>query len=149
MSAPIDPDAPGAAGPASRRALAAVALGGTMGTLSRYGVSRAIPTAPGSIPWSIFGVNVLGSLALGFVLQLILERWPTDEFIRPFVAVGFIGSFTTFSTVMVDTDLLVRDGHSGIAAVYVALSVVAGLVAAFAGIASARRLAPRHPSSSW
>jgi len=147
MSVRIDPDAPSATGRAGRLALVAVAVGGAMGTISRYGVSRALPTPSGSIPWSIFLVNVVGCLVLGFVLHLVLERWPTNEFIRPFAAVGFIGAFTTFSTVMVDADLLVRDGQVGTAAVYVAVSVLAGLVAAFAGIVAARRLGRRTSAS--
>jgi len=146
MTEPVDPDAPSASGGPGLLALLAVAVGGAMGTLSRYGISRILPTAAGSIPWSIFLVNVSGSLALGFVLHLVIERWPTNDYIRPFVAVGFIGAFTTFSTVMVDTDLLVRDGHTGTAAAYVIGSVIAGLVAAFAGIAIASRLRRTGPS---
>jgi fluoride exporter len=140
VTAPIDPDAPGDPGPPGPSVLLSVGVGGVLGTLVRYGIVRAIPTSAGSIPWSIFLVNVVGSLALGFVLQLVLERWPTDRYLRPFVAVGFIGAFTTFSTVMVDADLLVRDGDAATAAVYVVLSVVVGLVASFSGIAVARRI---------
>jgi CrcB protein len=147
MSMRIDPDAPSATGRAGSLALLAVAVGGAMGTISRYGISRALPTPPESIPWAIFLVNVVGCLALGFVLQLILERWPTNEFIRPFVAVGFIGAFTTFSTVMIDADLLVRDGAAGTAAVYIVVSVLAGLVAVFTGIVAAGRLGRRTSAS--
>ncbi len=146
MTEPVDPDAPSASGAPGLLALLAVAVGGAMGTLSRHGISRILPTAAGSIPWSIFLVNVSGSFALGFVLRLVVERWPTNEYIRPFVAVGFIGAFTTFSTVMVDTDLLVRDGKAGTAAAYVIGSVIAGLVAAFTGIAIASRLRRTEPS---
>lgn len=146
MTEPVDPDAASASGAPGLLALLAVAVGGAMGTLSRYGISRMLPTVAASIPWSIFLVNVSGSLALGFVLQLVIERWPTNDYIRPFVAVGFIGAFTTFSTVMVDTDLLVRDGNAGTAAAYVIGSVIAGLVAVFTGIAIASRLRRTEPS---
>ena len=146
MTEPVDPDAPSATGAPGLLALLAVAVGGAMGTLSRYGISRMLPTVASSIPWSIFFVNVSGCLALGFVLQLVIERWPTNDYIRPFVAVGFIGAFTTFSTVMVDTDLLVRDGNAGTAAAYVIGSVIAGLVAVFTGIAIASRLGRTEPS---
>jgi fluoride exporter len=151
VSIRIDPDTPSASGGPGSRALVAVAAGGAMGTIARYGISRAGPTSPGSIPWSIFFVNVAGSLALGFLLQLVLEHWPTNRFIRPFVAVGFIGAFTTFSTVMVDVDLLVRDGAVGNAAVYIVVSVIAGLTAVFVGIAIARLFAHqqhRHGETS-
>ncbi len=140
MTEQIDPDAPTASGAPRRVALLAVAVGGALGTIARYAISRAVPPVAASIPWSIFAVNISGSFVLGFVFQLVLERWPTNEYIRPFVAVGFIGAFTTFSTVMVDTDLLVRDGNAVTAAVYVVGSVIAGVVAAFTGIAIASRL---------
>jgi CrcB protein len=140
MIGPVDPDAPSASDAPGLLALVGVAVGGATGTISRYGITRILPAAGGSVPWSIFLVNVSGSFALGFVLHLVIERWPTNDYIRPFVAIGFIGGFTTFSTVMVDTDLLVRDGQVGTAAVYVIGSVIAGLVAAFAGIAIASRV---------
>jgi fluoride exporter len=82
------------------------------------------------------------------VLELILRRWPTNEFLRPLVAVGFIGAFTTFSTVMVDTDLLARDGDAGLSAVSVVASLVVGLAAVFVGIAIARRRGPWETSGT-
>lgn len=122
--------------------LGAVALGGALGTAGRYGVARLVPVEAGAFPWATFAVNLSGSFALGAVLALMLRRFPTTRFLRPFVAVGFIGAYTTYSTFAVETVLLVRDGHAVLAAVYALASLTAGLGAAWAGIWSVGRAGP-------
>jgi CrcB protein len=117
---------------------AAISLGGILGTLARYGASRAVHVAPGTFPWSTFTVNLTGSFVLGALLALVVHRWPPSQFVRPFAAFGFLGSYTTFSTWMVEADVLVKDGFAGIAIVYVAASLVLGLVAVYAGTLVAR-----------
>ncbi len=119
-------------------ALVAIAAGGALGTLCRYGVERGLPTALDHFPWATLIVNVVGSFLLGTVLTLVVERWPTDRFLRPFAAVGFCGGFTTFSTLAVEVDQRVQHGRVGLAAVYVAVSLVLGLGAAMAGITLVR-----------
>lgn len=125
------------AGPDSRRrdprVLAAVALGGALGAPARHGTSVAVHITPGTFPWGTFWVNVSGSLALGFFLALVLRRFPATRYVRPFVATGFFGSFTTYSTFAVETDLLLRNGRTGVALAYVAGSLVAGIGAASVG----------------
>ncbi len=118
--------------------LAAIAAGGALGSLARYGVSRVIHVSPGTFPWATFWTNVSGSLALGVVLSVVLARFPPSRYVRPFVAIGFIGAYTTFSTMAVETDLLVKDGHAAIGVAYLVASVAAGLVAAAAGIVAGR-----------
>ena len=78
--------------------LLAIALGGSLGTLARYGVAQVIHVAKGSFPWATFWENVSGSLVLGVALVLIVERFPPSRYARPFAAVGFLGAYTTFST---------------------------------------------------
>ena len=63
-----------------------------------------------------------------------MHRFPPSQYLRPFAATGFLGAFTTFSTFVVETDLLVRDGHAATAATYAVASLVGGLAAAWAGI---------------
>jgi CrcB protein len=113
--------------------VAAVALGGTLGAPARYGISTAVHITPGAFPWGTFWINVSGSLLLGFFLAVVLRRFPKTRYLRPFVASGFLGSYTTYSTFAVETDLLVRNGRAGIALAYVALSFVAGFSAAWVG----------------
>jgi CrcB protein len=120
------------------RVLVVIAAGGALGTPARYAISRIIHVAPGSFPWSTFLVNVSGAFALGVLLTLVLERWPPSRFLRPFAAIGFLGAFTTFSTVSVETDLLVKGGDVGVAVVYIAASLAAGLTATYLGIVIGR-----------
>jgi CrcB protein len=118
--------------------LLAIALGGMLGTPARYAVGRVVHVAPGSFPWSTFVVNVSGSLVLGVLLTLIVERWPPSRYLRPFAAIGFLGAYTTFSTYMVEADLLLKDGHAGVALAYVLGSLVVGLAAVYVGIVIGR-----------
>jgi fluoride exporter len=123
--------------------VAAIAAGGALGTLARYGVNRAIVPAALGFPWATFVVNVTGSLLLGLAVTMMVERWSPTRFVRPFVAVGFCGGFTTFSTMVVSAAQLGQHGRSGLAAVYLVASLVAGLVAVVVGTALARgRLGP-------
>ncbi len=116
----------------------AIALGGSLGTLLRYAVERALAPPPLGFPWPTLVANVAGSLLLGLAVTLVVERWPPTRFVRPFAAIGFCGGFTTFSTMMVEVDQLGRHGRVGPAALYVAVSLGAGLAAAVLGIGLAR-----------
>ena len=123
--------------------LAAIGIGGALGTLARYGVERAVVPAADGFPWATLTVNVVGSFVLGAVVTLVVERWPRDRYLRPLAAVGFCGGFTTFSTLAVEVDQRVQHGHAGLAAVYLVATMMAGLAAAFAGITLVRgRLLP-------
>jgi fluoride exporter len=93
---------------------------------------------PGRFPWATFWTNVGGSLLLGLLLAVLLERLRPHTYLRPFVATGALGAFTTMSTFQVETALLLRDGHAGVGLVYAVTSVVAGILAAFAGITLGR-----------
>lgn len=118
--------------------LAAVAAGGALGASLRHWLSDVFPVHAGRFPWATFGINASGSFVLGVLLTLVVERWPPTRYVRPFLAIGVVGAYTTFSTFVVEADLLVRDGHVATAAVYVITSLVVGLVALFAGVTSGR-----------
>jgi fluoride exporter len=158
---PIDPDLapddpaepalgrPQAALPADRRraqpaVLGAIALGAALGAPSRYGVAQVIHVAKDTFPWATFWTNISGSFALGLLLVLILERCPPTRYLRPFVATGFLGAYTTYSTFAVEADLLIKDGHALIGLAYTAASLVAGVGAVWVGIWAARAVPWPH-----
>ena len=118
--------------------LGAVAVGGALGASARYELSTAIHVAPASFPWATFWINVSGSFVLGALLTLVMERWPPTRFARPFAAIGFLGAYTTWSTFMVETDLLVKAGAVAVAVACVLASLVLGLAAVYGGVAVAR-----------
>lgn len=145
---PVDPDLASTAIPrgphrrrgAQRTILLVVGTSGLLGALARYGLSEAIRTPPGSFTWSTFAINVSGSLLIGLVLVLLLERFPRARVARPLIVTGFLGAYTTFSTYMVDADLLFRSGDLATGIAYTLASMVGGGVAAGSGIALGRLL---------
>jgi CrcB protein len=116
----------------------AIAAGGSLGTLARYGLERALGPSALGFPWPTLLANVFGSLLLGLAVTLLVERWPPTRFVRPFVAIGFCGGFTTFSTMAVEATQLGRHGRVGLASLYLIATIGAGLVAGAMGIGLAR-----------
>ena len=134
----IQPERPGTGHVRRPGVLAAVAAGGALGAPARYGIALAVTVTPGTFPWGTFWINVSGSFALGALVAVFLVRFPADRYVRPFLATGFLGAYTTYSTFAVETDLLIRNGHFGPALAYVAASLGAGLAAAWAGLTVGR-----------
>lgn len=124
--------------------LAVIALGGMFGATARYGLGRAIPVRPQQFPWATFWTNLSGSFVLGFLLVVLLERFPPTRYLRPFLATGIIGAFTTMSTYLVDTALLLKDGHILTGLIYGVGSLVAGLLLAYAGVVAGRLMPERQ-----
>lgn len=118
--------------------LLAVAAGGALGAPIRYEITAHVGVAPDSFPWPTFWINVSGSFLLGVLLTFVLERWPPTRYVRPFLAIGMLGAYTTFSTYSVEIDLLLRDGHVGIGLAYAVVSLVAGGMAVYFGIVAGR-----------
>jgi CrcB protein len=136
---PVDPDIDRSRTRRTRPSvLVAIAAGGALGAPARYEVAQIIHVAKDTFPWATFWTNVSGSFALGFLLILVIERFPPTRYVQPFFATGFLGAFTTFSTFAVETDLLIKDGHAGIGVAYAAASLAAGFAAVWAGIVLAR-----------
>ncbi len=132
------------AGRARRPVLLAVAAGAALGAPARYGLAQVIHSAEGSFPWATFVTNVSGSFVLGTFMALILERFPPTRYLRPFVATGFLGAYTTYSTFAVEIDLLVKQGHAAIGVAYAAASLGAGFAAVWTGIWVARNVPLPH-----
>jgi fluoride exporter len=121
--------------------VAAVSLGGGLGALARYGIGLLMPTVPGRFPWGTFGINVLGCLLIGMLMVVATELIRTHRLIRPFLGVGVLGGFTTFSTYSVETLRLLPD--VGLAVAYLLGTLVAAILAAMTGVWLVRRLARR------
>ena len=116
------------------RALVAVAVGGALGALARFGIGLAVPYQPGTFPLATFAINVVGCLLIGAVIVLLTERTAAHPLARPFLATGILGGFTTFSTFATDADELLRIGHIGTALGYLVGTPIAAVAATSAGI---------------
>jgi CrcB protein len=112
--------------------LGVIAVGGALGALARYGIAELLPTRPGHFPWGTFATNVTGCFLIGVLMVLITEVWSAHRLARPFLGVGFLGGFTTFSTYANETRALLRPGTVGLASVYLAGTLVCALLAVIA-----------------
>jgi len=128
--------------------LGAVAAGGALGALGRYGLASAWPHGPGHFPWATFVINASGCLLIGILMVLITEVWSAHRLIRPFLGVGVLGGYTTFSTYTGDVQQLVAGGAPRTGLLYLAGTPVAALAAVYLGVtltrAAARRRRRRH-----
>lgn len=122
----------------------AVLLGGAAGGTARYLLGEAFPDPEGGFPRTTFAVNVSGAFVLALLLVLLVEGSRPRPHLRAAVGTGFLGAFTTFSTVVAAADRLVLLDRWEVAAGYVAGSTVAGLVAAAAGLLAGRGLLERR-----
>ncbi len=125
-----------------RGVLAVVAAGGALGSLARWSLAELLPAGGGAFPWATFTANVSGCLLLGALTVVLTDVWPPTRYARPFLAVGVLGGFTTFSAYVLETRALLAAGHGAVAAAYVAGSVVAGLAAVWLGVAAVRAWLP-------
>jgi fluoride exporter len=105
-----------------------VGVGGLLGVLARYGISR-LTLHHETLLWSTVGINIVGSFLLGL---LVSEPWFSRD-VREAVGVGFLGGFTTFSTFSVQIVLEIEAGEPARAGLYLVASVVGGVAAAAAG----------------
>lgn len=120
--------------------LAVIAGGGALGSLARWGLARAWPVVPGGFARGTLVANVSGCLVLGIFMIFVLDVWPPSRYVRPFLGVGVLGGFTTFSTAMVDTRAQLVAGHAGQAGLYLGASLAGGLVAVWVGMVLARAI---------
>jgi CrcB protein len=124
--------------------LAVIALGGAVGAAARYGAGEVWPSEPGAVPWATFAVNVVGSFLLGLLMVYVTDVWPPRRYVRPFLGVGVLGGFTTFSTYALDTRALAVDGRAAAAVGYLLATLVLALGAVVAGALVGRALTRRR-----
>ena len=119
----------------------AIAIGGTLGCWARYAMTNLLQAIYGrDFPYATLSINLLGSFLMGFLFIETLERLTVPPFIRTGILTGVIGGYTTFSTFEMETLLLVEQGETLKAALYIALSVGVGFLGAFGGAYIARNL---------
>ncbi|MET7796407.1 fluoride efflux transporter CrcB [Streptomyces decoyicus] len=120
--------------------LGAVAVGGAIGALARYGAALLWPTGNGAFPWTTLTVNAVGCALMGILMVVITEVRAAHRLVRPFLGTGILGGFTTFSTYAVDIQRLVGAGQPAEALAYLAGTVLVALAAVGAGVTGTRAL---------
>jgi CrcB protein len=117
---------------------AAVAAGGVVGAELRYGLADAVPHSASGFPWSTVYINSLGCVLLGVLMVVLSQLTSPHRLLRPFLGIGILGGFTTFSTFTVDTERLIEHHRAGVAGAYVLVTLVVAAVAMGASTAVAQ-----------
>jgi fluoride exporter len=122
--------------------LLAIFVGGAVGTVARYLLEVHHPAAQSGIPWTTLAINLSGSLVIGLLVPLTDHVAHRAPLVRPLLVIGFLGGWTTYSTLAVEATLLAKDGDVGNCLAYLAATVVGGLALVVLGHALGRRLVP-------
>jgi CrcB protein len=114
--------------------LAAIAAGGSLGALARYGIDVTIERRSVALfPWSTLAINLSGCFLVGILIAAVVDRHHTPQWLRLGLVVGFCGAYTTFSTFAQETLGLVEEAATGVALLNVTASVALGVLAVLAG----------------
>lgn len=113
--------------------LAAISAGGVLGALARHGLTEALPHRPGGFGWATFTINLSGSLLIGVLMVLASELWTGRRLLRPFLGVGVLGGFTTFSAYVLDIQQALNAAAARTALLYLAATVLGALAAVWTG----------------
>jgi fluoride exporter len=147
---------PGASGPAppgrarlalpraDGRTVAAIFVGGALGTLARAALEEAFPHAAATWPWPTFGVNVAAAFLLGYFVTRLQERLPLSSYRRPLLGTGICGGLSTFSTMELEILKMLSAHAYGLALGYAAASIAAGYAALHLATALVRRVRVRR-----
>jgi CrcB protein len=121
--------------------LAAVAIGGSLGSVARYlvaiGAGRLVGT---EFPWGTLVINIVGSFLIGVFAESFALSWNASQAMRVFLTVGICGGFTTFSTFSLDAIVLMQRGELWAAGAYIAASVALSILALSGGLLLVRAL---------
>jgi CrcB protein len=121
--------------------IAAVAVGGSLGTLARYGLDAAIERRAFSLfPWSTFAINLSGCFLVGLLIAALVDRHHAPHWLRVGLVMGFCGGYTTFSTFAQESYGLLEEKALGVVLVNVTASVTLGVMAVFLGERAGRML---------
>jgi fluoride exporter len=127
-----------------RREIAAIFAGGALGTLARARLAEAFPRSAIAWPWPTFGVNIVAAFLLGYFVTRLQERLPLSSYRRPLLGTGLCGGLSTFSTMQVEILTMLSAHAWGLAAGYIAASIVAGYAAIHLATALVRRVRVRR-----
>ncbi len=130
------------------RAWAAVAAGALLGTELRYAAGQLFPEPAGAVPWTTLVINVVGSFALATLTTIWIARPRTAFWLRAGLGPGLLGSFTTFSALVISIDQQFRAGFHAAWLAYLGLSLVLGLGAAAAGWKTGNAIADRRGNAA-
>jgi CrcB protein len=120
-----------------------VMAGGALGAGMRHLAGGWLLRQLGSgLPWGTLAVNLLGSLAAGFLLVWLEGRGPSALYLRAFLVVGVLGGLTTYSALMLECLIYARTDRPGLLAGYLAVTLVGGLLLVWAGAQAAQWLRP-------
>jgi len=122
------------------RTAIAIGVAGAFGALARYGVEGLVARRAGSFPWGTFVVNVSGSFLLGVVFTLLTERVALAPWVRASVSIGFLGAYTTFSTLSLESYRLLEARSYSLAGANLLGSVAAAVLALYGGVVLGRAL---------
>ena len=113
----------------------AIAVGGAIGAVARHYASGQVMRLVGmGFPFGTLLVNVVGSLAMGALVEVMALRWDVGPELRGFLTVGVLGAFTTFSTFSLDFVVLTERGQLGLAVLYAVVSMALSVAGLFAGM---------------
>ncbi len=115
-----------------------IAVGGALGSLARWGLTVLVPRAPGDLPVATWAANTTGALAIGVLMVVVTDVVTPGRYLRPFLGIGVLGGYTTFSTYMAETLDLAMTGQTGRAAEYLLGTLATGLPATWLGLVLAR-----------
>jgi len=117
-----------------------IALGGALGTLARFLLDTTFVAGSSQLPTVTLVINLSGSLAIGLLVPVV-ERWmPHHPLLRPFLIVGLLGGWTTYSALAVSAVTLVQNGHAATSVLYLAATLFGGTALVAVGSAVGRRL---------
>ncbi|HQR80328.1 MAG TPA: CrcB family protein [Actinomycetota bacterium] len=139
------PRAPGLAGQRAWDVPLVIAAGGALGGGARELLNLGLPGA--GFPWATLIANVTGCFLLGLLMVFLLEVWRPGRYLRPFLGVGVLGGFTTFSAYTAETRHLLTDGRVPLGLGYFFGSVLAGLIATWLGVGSGRFISRSREAS--
>jgi len=110
-----------------------VFIGGGLGAMTRYGISKWLPLSIGEFPKATLIANILSCILLGYLMSLAVSK-QLEPRLQLLLITGFCGGFSTFSTFSAETFLLLEAGHTSLALSYIGLSIITCLLGIWIGM---------------